>query len=195
LPDGLPPSFEDDVAAANVPTAALVPLGATVSGAWTTMTSAGEAIVVAWEFPGKDPIRLDRGIALWRRSDDGGAPWRPVWGLAFPAERDQPVLGLNAQIDDITGDGSPDALVAASIGGSGDCGSTLVLDLAAGAPVYHSRGCDRVIEPSGDPVGLRVREAVYAPGDPHCCPSSFRESVLVYEGGAWRTAMSSVSPV
>jgi hypothetical protein len=194
LPDGLPPSFDQAFAADNVPAAALIPLGATVTGSWATSTSAGEAIVVAWAFPGKDPLRQDRGVAAWRRFDDGGAPWRPVWGVAFPAGRDQPVLGVDAQTADVTGDGSADALVSASLGGSGACAATTVIDLAADAEVYRSRGCDRTIEPSSDPVGLLVREAVYSPGDPHCCPSGVRETVLVYENGAWQTATSSVSP-
>ena len=194
LPAGIPPSFGDDVGPENVPTAALIPLKTTVTGSWSTTTSAGEAIVVAWESPGGDPFRRDRGVAVWRRFDDGGAPWRPVWGESFHASGDEPVLGLDAQIADVTGDGSPDALLFASTGGSGNCGTTSVVDLAAGSVPYRSTGCDRTIEPSANPVGLRLREAVYAPGDPHCCPSAFRESVLVYDNGAWQTATSSLSP-
>jgi hypothetical protein len=195
LPDGIPPSFEDDVAADNVPAAALTPIGAVVTGSWTASISAGEAIVVAWTFPGKNPFRQDRGVAAWRRFDDGGPPWRPVWGVAFDARRASPVLGVDAQLADVSGDGSADALVLASMGGSGGCGTTFAVDLVAAAQIYRSQGCDRTIEPSSDPVGLRVREAVYAPGDPHCCPSGFRETVLVYEDGSWGTASSSVSPV
>ena len=195
LPDGIPPSFGHDVAADNVPLAALIPLGATATGAWTTPTPAGEAIAVAWEFPSNDPFRHDGGVAVWRRFDDDAAPWRPVWGVTFPAGRDEPVLGVDVRFADVTGDGPADALVSASLGGSGACGMTLVVDMAAGAQIYRSQGCDRVIEPSSDPIGLRVREAVYAPGDPHCCPSSVRETMLVYEDGAWRAATSLVSPV
>jgi hypothetical protein len=192
VPDGVPPSFEDDVAAENVPTPALIPQGAAVTQAWTNQ--AGDAIAVAWESPGGDPFRRDRGVAVWRRFHDGGAPWRPVWGQAFPAGRDEPVLGVDARFADVTGDSSADALVFASLGGSGACTATWVIDVAAGAQAYRDRGCDRVIEASSDPVGLRIREAVYAPGDPHCCPSGFRETILVYDNGAWRAASSSVSP-
>jgi len=193
LPEGIPPTYADDVDAANVPVAALVPLGAGVTNSWTVETASGEAIVVVWEFPGHDPFRRDRGVAAWRRFDDGGAPWRATWGVSYPASRN-PVLGIDARIADVTGDGSPDALLTASTGGSGGCAAVTVLNLAAGSQVFRDTGCDRAIDPSADPPGLRVHEAVYAPGDPHCCPSGFRDTILVYENGTWRTASESVSP-
>jgi hypothetical protein len=194
VPPGVPPSFSDDVGWQNVPAAALVPLGAHVTGNWGTSTAAGDAIVAGWEMPGGDPFRRDRGVVAWRRFADGGAPWRPVWGEAFRARADEPVLGIDATLADVTADGSADALVTASIGGSGACATVYAVDLAAGRPVYRSRGCDRVVEPSSDPAGLYLREAVYGPGDPHCCPSGFRDTVLVYANGVWQTSSSSVSP-
>ena len=193
LPAGLPPSFEDNVPAVNVPAAALIPIGAEVTGHWTASTTAGDALVVAWSVPGPDPFRQDRGIAAWRRFDDGGLPWRPVWGMAFPARRD-PVLAVSSQVADVTGDGSMDAIVFAERGGSGGCGVTHVVDLATGTEVFREEGCDRRVDPSSDPVGLTVTEAVYAPGDPHCCPSSVRTTMLVYAEGAWTQASSSTSP-
>ena len=187
LPAGLPPSFEDAVGPGDVPVAALVPLKAQVTGSWRASTSAGDAIVVAWEMPGGDPFRTDRGIAAWRRFDDGGAPWRPVWGHAYPTGR-APVENVSAQVADVTGDGSDDAVILAETGGSGACGTTSVVDLATGAVVYRSSGCDRTIDPSADPPGLVVREAVYRPGDAHCCPSKVRTTVLVDTDGTWQTA-------
>ncbi|MDP9185512.1 MAG: hypothetical protein M3O29_07590, partial [Actinomycetota bacterium] len=163
------------------------------TGSWDATTSAGDAIVVAWSMPGPDPFRLERGIVAWRRFDDGGAPWRPVWGQAFPARRD-PLQNLTAQVADVTGDASQEALVLAEIGGSGACGTVSAVDLATGTRIYRSEGCDRTIEPSSDPVGLAIREAVYAAGDAHCCPSSVRTTVLVYTDGSWRTASSTTSP-
>jgi hypothetical protein len=194
VPPGVPPSFGDAVGAQNVPVAALVPLKGRVTGSWSTSTATGDAIVVAWEMPGRDPFRLNRGVVAWRRSDDEAAPWRPVWGEAFAAGAEQPVLGIDAKLADVTSDGSADVLVTASLGGSGGCAIVIVIDLAAGTAPYRSRGCDRTIEPSSDPAGLRVREAVYATGDPHCCPSGFRDTVLVYDGGTWRTESTSVEP-
>jgi hypothetical protein len=194
VPDGVPPSFEDDVGPENVPVAALIPLKSTAGASWTASTESGDAIVVAWEFPGEDPFHEDRGVVAWRRFDDGDPPWRPVWGVSFPARR-TPVLGVDTQLADVTGDGSTDAVVFASTGGSGGCGTTFVVDLAAGTQAYRSAGCDRTIEPTEAPAGLLIREAVYAPGDPHCCPSAFRETTLVYNNGTWQTASTSVSPV
>jgi hypothetical protein len=169
LPAGVPPGFADDVTAGNVPSAALIPLGGSVTGRWDTTTASGDALLVAWEMPGGDPFERDRGLVAWRRFADGGAPWRPVWGASFPSRR-TPVLGIDGQLADVTGDGSTDALITASTGGSGACAVTLVVDLATGAGIYRSAGCDRTIGPSADPSGLLVREAVYAPEDPHCCP-------------------------
>jgi hypothetical protein len=193
LPPGIPPAFGDDVGPGDVPAAALIPLQAQVTGSWDASTSAGDAIVVAWTMPGPDPFRLDRGIAVWRRFDDGGASWRPVWGEAFPSER-HPLRNLTADVADVTGDGSADAIVSAETGGSGACGSTLVVDLATGERIYRSAGCDRVVTASTDPVGLALREAVYRPGDAHCCPSAVRSIVLVYADGTWSTASSTTSP-
>jgi len=183
----MPPSFGDAVGPGDVPVAALVPLKAQVTGSWRASTAAGDAIVVAWEMPGGDPFRTDRGVAAWRRFDDGGAPWRPVWGHAYPAGH-APVENVSAQVADVTGDGSQDAVILAETGGSGACGTTSVVDLATGAVVYRSRGCDRTVEPNADPPGLLVREAVYRPGDAHCCPSTVRTTVLIDDGGTWRAA-------
>ena len=195
LPPGLPPSFGHDVGPGDVPAAALIPLQASVTGSWEASTAAGDAIVVAWEVPGVDPIRPDRGLAVWRRFADGGAPWRPVWGKAYPSRRD-PLVNLTAQIADVTADGSSDAVILAESGGSGACGMSSVVDLATGAEVYRSSGCDRTVTPSGDPIGLEIREAVYAPGDAHCCPSDVRTTVKTYDDatGAWATASSTTSP-
>jgi hypothetical protein len=186
LPAGLPSSFGEAVGPGDVPVPSLVPVQAQVTGAWRASTTAGDAIVVAWEMPGGDPFRTDRGIAAWRRFDDGGAPWRPVWGHAYPAGH-APVENVGAQIADVTGDGSQDAVILAETGGSGACGSTSVVDLATGAVVYRSGGCDRTVAPNANPPGLLLREAVYRPGDAHCCPSKVRTTVLVDNDGTWET--------
>ena len=192
LPPGLPPSFGDAVGPGDVPAAALIPLKADVTGRWDASTAAGDAIVVAWSMPGPDPFRLDRGIAVWRRFDDGGAPWRPVWGADYRARR-AALQNLTADVADVTDDGSADAIVTAETGGTGGCGVVSVVDLAAGERIYRSSGCDRIVGASTDPVGLTIRAAVYRPGDAHCCPSEVRTSVLVYADGAWTTASSTTS--
>lgn len=193
LPIGLPPSYPDDVPAADVPAAALIPLQTEVTGTWRALTEEGEAIVVAWQVPGPDPFRLARGVAAWRRFDDGGLPWRPVWGVAFGKRSG--VLSIDATAADVTGDGSDDFLVFRSTGGSGGCGTAEVVDLAAGSSVFTRDLCDARLEPSVDPVGLALTEAVYAAGDPHCCPSATRTTVLVWDGEAWATDSVSETPV
>lgn len=193
LPPGIPPIFEDDVPSADVPPAALVPLKTEVTGSWYAATTQGEAIVVAWLVPGPDPFRLARGIAAWRRFDDGGAPWRPVFGRAF-AKADA-VLAVSGLTGDVTGDASDDLLFFAETGGSGGCGTYVVVDLAVGMPVFERDVCDTRIEPSASPAGLLITEAVYEPGDPHCCPTSMRQTLLVHSPeGEWEKASETVTP-
>lgn len=190
LPPGIPPRFEGDVAAANVPAAALVPLKTEVTGTWYGVASNGEAIVVAWQVPGRDPLRLARGYAVWRRFADG---WAPIHAELLP--RSAGVLGISGTPTEVTGDGSDDVILRLDTGGSGSCARTIVLELATGAEAYDEEGCDRAVEPHAGPTGLLVTEAVFEPGDPHCCPSAFRESVLTYVGdGAWDVASETTRP-
>ncbi|HEY7476766.1 MAG TPA: hypothetical protein VIB62_00885 [Actinomycetota bacterium] len=192
LPAGLPASFEEDVAAADVPAQALVPPGTDVTETWYGATADGEAIVVAWVVPGGDPFRLAHGLAVWRRSDGADPPWRAVYGQTWPKRAG--VLGVSAITADLTGDRSDDALVFAMTGGSGACGTYIVLDLAAARRVFDRRVCDTTIEPAAPP-GLLVHEAVFRPEDPHCCPSAFRETVLGYRGpDDWTVVSETVTP-
>ncbi|TMK59363.1 MAG: hypothetical protein E6G54_06905 [Actinobacteria bacterium] len=194
LPRGLPTSYRSDLPAGDVPVGDLVPMGNVVTGTWYARTSAGDAIVVAWQRRGADPFRTERGIAVWLHGADPGSPWRPIDAVGFRANRD-PVLGLTAVIGDVTGDASDDALVFAETGGSGGCGIYFAIDLAEGARVFDRSVCDTSIVPSTDPVGLVVTEAVYAHGDPHCCPSAMRRSVLTYAGGdRWTTSSRTTTP-
>jgi hypothetical protein len=195
LPAGLPPAFEDDVPAADVPAAALIPLGATVTGTWYGVTSAGETMVVAWQAPGGDPFRAGRGVAAWRRFDDGGPPWRPVWGTAYPAK--DMVVAIDGTTGDVTGDGSDDAIVAVRSGNAGVCATYTVLDLATATTLYTLNDvCDVELVPDPDLPGLIQTEPVYGPGDPHCCPSGYTVTRLTYGGdGTWtRTEETSPAP-
>ena len=38
------------------------------------------------------------------------------------------------------------------------------------------------------------REAAFRAGDPHCCPSAFRESTLRWNGTSWEEVSSEVVP-
>jgi hypothetical protein len=188
-----PPGFDEDVVAANVPPAALIPLQTSVIGTWYADTSAGQAIVVGWEARSQDPFRTTRGFVVWRHFDDGGSPWRPVYGTEYRPKTG--VLSVHATIADVTGDGEPDALVDAVSGVTANCGEYTAVDLAAGRPVFARHVCDATIEPSASPAGLTVSTSVYAPGDAHCCPSATRVTVLTLgPGGAWTKASSSTVP-
>jgi hypothetical protein len=194
-PSGLPSAFGEDLPAGDVPLTSLVPAGTEPAGSWFAQTAAGDAIVVAWQAPGADPFRTDRGFAVWRHTDDAVAPWRPVYAVAYPADR-HPVLGITVAIGDVTGDGSEDALVFAETGGSGGCGTYVAVDAAAGATVFRRAVCDTTIEVSSDPAGLVVTEAVYEHGDPHCCPSATRTTVLQRDAsGAWTTVSRTTTPI
>lgn len=190
LPPGIPPWFEGDVSAANVPAAALVPLKTEVTGTWYGVASNGEAIVVAWQEPGRDPLRMARGFAVWRRLSGG---WGPVHAELLP--KSSGVLGISGYPTEVTADASDDVLLRLDTGGSGACARTIVLDLASGAPIYDEEGCDRIVEPHAGPTGLLVTTSVYEPGDPHCCPSARLETVLTYAGdGRWDVASERTMP-
>jgi hypothetical protein len=193
VPPGVPASYPKDRPAAALPVASLVPPGATVTDNWVATTSAGDQVGVAYTLPGSDPLRLAHGLVVWRRFPGESPPWRPTLGLgAAPAHG---VLDLQTLLGDVTGDGSDDALVFEATGGSGACGTYLVLDLAAATKVFSKTACDTQVDPHIDPVGLLVREAVFKTGDAHCCPSAIRETVLTYAGdGAWATASKTVTP-
>ena len=191
-PAGLPPPYDADVPPTDVPRSALVPAGAKITGRWFATTSAGDAILVAWLLPGADPFRLARGFAAWRRFADAPA-WRAVYGDVQPKR--EAVLSVEALTADVTGDGSDDALVFLSTGGSGGCGTYLVVDLAAASRAYERDACDTRIDPSSNPVGLKLTEAVYKNGDPHCCPSAVKVTVVTYAGGTqWTTASVNTEP-
>jgi hypothetical protein len=193
LPSGLASPFGGGLAAGDVPTDELVPTGTEPAGSWFAHTSDGDAIVVAWQAPGDDPFRTDRGVVVWRYTGDP-ALWTPVSSTTFPAERD-PVLGVTATIADVTGDGSQDALVFAATGGSGACGISFVIDPSTGIRVFRRSVCDATIEPSSDPPGLVVTEAVFAHGDPHCCPSAMRTTILQRDPtGGWTTVSETTTP-
>lgn len=193
VPSGTPASFDEDVESSDVPPEALIPPGTSVTDVWYAETSAGSSILVAFVDPGTDPFRLEHGLVVWRRFPGEPQPWRPVFGLLDSPERG--VVELRAIVGDATGDGSPDALTFESTGGSGVCGTWRVIDLAANIVVFTTKACDTTIDLSADPAGLVVREAVFAPGDAHCCPSSTKTSILTFDGASrWTVDSSTEQP-
>lgn len=180
IPDGVPASFDDDVPARDLPIGDLVPAGDAVTGVDRAKSGGGEAVVIVFTTPGSDPFSQARGFVVWRSEPGTDPPWRAVYGLAH-GRRDG-VLAISADATDLTGDGSPDALIREETGGTGSCATYRVVDLATGFPLWKRSLCDAEIQPNPDPIGLFEVARVYAPEDPHCCPRAIRERVLTWNG-------------
>lgn len=178
LPAGVPTSYDEDVPSREVPSDALIPPGTEVSNRWMARTDGGEVIVVAYFKPSGDPFVQARGLVEWRRNEGADPPWTPVFGVAHA--KDEGILGFEAVVGDATGDGSDDLLLQEATGGSGACGTWRVIDLAAATERWTRSLCDARVDLHTDPTGIALYEAVYAPEDPHCCPSEFRTTVFVY---------------
>jgi hypothetical protein len=191
VPSGTPKGYAKDVPATKLQPQALVPPGVTVTDAWSTTTSAGETAGIAYIAPG-DPLQAPHGLVIWRRTAGAVPPWRPVFGITTDASAG--VLQMETQLGEATGDRSDDALVFEGTGGSGACGTTLLLDLAANAQVFKKTACDTVVGFSPHPVGLTIRSAVFGPTDSHCCPSAFRTTLLTYNGERWIVASRITTP-
>jgi hypothetical protein len=188
LPAGVPSSYPKDAEPGDVPLIDLIPEASRLSGSWFPPTAGGrpDMILVAYS-TGNDPFRQTHGLVEWVRFT--ARPfWRATYAIAYPPSAG--VLGISVQLGNAKGDGSPDALVFASTGGSGNCGLWSVIDLAASSEVLDRTLCDATITFSTDPVGLNLAQAIFAPTDPHCCPSSTRFSVLTWSGatGTWAIA-------
>ena len=104
------------------------------------------------------------------------------------------VFGIRVEAGELTGDAIPDILSFEDVGGSGACGTYRVIATAAGdaREIFRRDVCDTQIAISGG--DLRIREAVFHGGDPHCCPSAFRESTLRWSGTSWDEVSSEVVP-
>jgi hypothetical protein len=171
----------------------LIAPGDEVTGVAHARTRTGESVVIAFATPGPDPFRQARGFVVWRRSDDGGPPWQAVFGVAHGKR--EGVLGISAEVTDLTGDGSDEALIREDTGGSGACATYRVIDLAAATPIWTRALCDAEVHPSPDPLGLTVVARVYEPGDAHCCPSSISERVLAWRDGRFVEVSETLTPL
>jgi len=196
-PRPIPPAWaepiEEDLTPAEVPDAALVPPDAELTGR-TVLPAAGglpDQIAVTYAI-GPDPFAREHGFALWERF-----PEPPAWSvvLAFVDPPDRGVLGIRLGSGDLTGDGHDDVLVFEETGGTGACGTWRVVTGAgtdAGA-VFGRKTCDAELLIRGG--ALELREAVFEPGDPHCCPSAFRYATLEWNGRRFVETASRLEPV
>ena len=193
VPEGTPASFAHDVDATDLPADELVPDGTTPTDLWPAISPDGtQFALITFSAPSNDPFHQAHGLVVWRRSDDA-LPWRAVFGVSDPAGAG--VLEVHVLIGDATGDGSPDAITFEDTDGSGACGTWRVIDLTANAGVFTRKTCDTTIDLSPDPVGLVVREAVFEPGDAHCCPSATKISILTFdEASGWTVSSSTEQP-
>ncbi len=181
LPPGVPTSYPRDEDQAELPYDLLVPAGAEVTGTWFPDR---ETVIVTWGV-GDDPFLREQGLVVWRRTGSD-PPW--VATYAFRDPKKAGVLGIQVVTGDATGDGRADALVFENTGGSGACGTWRVVALSprGDGPTYTNDLCDGSVEISADPVGIRLIESIYGPGDPHCCPSGVRTSTLEWNGTRWQ---------
>ncbi len=193
IPEGVPASFDEDLPGRDLPVELLVPGGDEVTGLDRAKVPGGEAVVIAFATPGNDPFSKARGFVVWRREPGADPPWHAVYGLAH-GERDG-VLAIAADVTDLTGDASAEALIREETGGTGACATYRVVDLAAGVPLWKRSVCDAEIQPNPDPIGLYEVARVYEPDDPHCCPSAIRERVLVWDGDRFAVASVETTPL
>jgi hypothetical protein len=149
-----------------------------------------DQIAIAWR-RGTDEFASTHGLVVWQRLD--GPEWRALY--AFTDRPRAGVLGITMEPGDLTGDGIPDLLTSEHTGGTGACGRWRVVasEPAGATEIFRRDTCDTDIAIAAGE--LRIREAVYEQGDPHCCPSAFRVTTLRWDGAEWVETGSETQPV
>ena len=194
LPEGMPAIVDDPtdlalIAAGNF--GVLVPPGASSANASVLVTPEDPIDQIALTWLDEEPSGRRTGLVVWQRFVDPPI-WRAVYAFTDPPRKG--VFGIRVDAGDVTGDRTSDLLSFEDVGGSGACGTYRVIAATAGdaSEIFRRDTCDTEIAISrGD---LRVREAVYRPDDPHCCPSAFRTTVLRWNGASWEETSSEVVP-
>jgi hypothetical protein len=173
----------------------LVPAGASITSqvqAIGAVVGSGpvpnDEIAIAWVDEG--PPEGSSGLIVWQRFDDGS--WHAVYAFMDPPRKG--VFGIRLDIGDVTRDAFADVLSLEDVGGSGACGTYRVIASSVddASEIFRRDTCDTQIAIAGR--DLRIREAVFRAGDPHCCPSAFRESTLRWNGTSWEKVSSEVVP-
>lgn len=194
LPADVPPIVDDPIDVDLIAGGDLTPLVPTGASRGATSILAVpddpiDQIALSW-LDGELPDRR-AGLIVWQRFDDPPT-WRAVYAFTDPTRRG--VLGIRLDAGDLTRDGIPDLLSFEDVGGSGGCGTFRVIASKVGdaSEIYRRDACDTQIAISSGE--LEVRESVFEPDDPHCCPSSYRTSILRWNGSGWKQISSEVSP-
>ena len=190
LPEGMPAIVDDPDDLALIASGDLTPLlpsGARYASRFA-LRDPIEQIVLTW-LDG-DPLGRRNGLIVWQRSEDES--WHAVYAFTDPLRLG--VFGIRVDAGELTGDAIADILSFEDVGGSGACGTYRVIASTAGdaSEIFRRDTCDTQIAIAGR--DLRVREAVFRAGDPHCCPSAFRESTLRWNGTSWDEVSSEVVP-
>lgn len=176
----------------DIPEARLVPPGTEVTGTWFVPGAADipDQVVATW---GSEAVtfRSKKGLVVWERYRERPL-WRPAYTFVDPPK--DGVFGISVLIGDLTGDGHEDLLTFEDRGGSGACGTWRVVAATEFLPddIYRKDTCDTDITIRDGQLVLD--EAVFKPGDAHCCPSAFRKTVLEYDGVKWKVVSREVSP-
>jgi hypothetical protein len=192
LPEGMPAIVDDPADIALIAAgdfSALVPPGASLANESVLVTPEDPIDQVALIWLVEEASGRRTGLIVWQRSEDPPL-WRAVYAFTDPARTG--VFGIRMDTGDVTGDEVSDLVSFEDVGGSGACGTYRVITSVHGdaTEIFHRDTCDTQIAISrGD---LLVREAVYRPDDPHCCPSAFRTSVLRWDGTSWEELSSEV---
>ncbi|HJS27060.1 MAG TPA: hypothetical protein VJ913_08050 [Actinomycetota bacterium] len=195
LPADAPTLVDDPAHIARVSAGDLRPLvppqaEITFTTLQTTPQDPIDQVALAWR-RGADAFASTHGFVVWQRSE--GPAWRALY--AFTDRPRSGVLGITMEPGDLTNDGIADLLTSEHTGGTGACGRWRVVTSLPGnaAEIYRKEACDTQIAIAGG--DLRIREAVYEPGDPHCCPSAFRVTTLRWNGEDWVETGSKTQPV
>jgi hypothetical protein len=194
LPEGMPAIVDDATDLALIAAgdfSALVPPGASSANASVLVTPEDPIDQITLTWLDEEPSGRRTGLVVWQRFADPPI-WRAVY--AFTDAPRKGVFGIRVDAGDVTGDRTPDLLSFEDVGGSGACGAYRVIASTVGdaSEIFRRDTCDTEIGISrGD---LRVREAIYRPDDPHCCPSAFRTTVLRWNGASWEETSSEVVP-
>jgi hypothetical protein len=194
LPKGMEAFVDDPADLASIAAgdlAPLVPAGSTpaIRAVLATPDAPIDQIAVTWRAGGPTPGRS--GLIVWQATE-GDPAWRAVYAFTDPGAAG--VFGIRLDEMDVTADGIADLITFEDVGGSGACGTYRVVASTAGdaSEILRRSVCDTDIQVAGG--DLRVREAVFGPEDPHCCPRAFKTTVLRWNGSDWERVSSEVSP-